>query len=67
MARTRKITIEVEVPEGVSEAEVKAYLSKFMRKMKALSEMERSREPENRGEAEKLLREIKRRVAERSR
>ena len=64
---TKKVTIEVEVPEGLSEAEVRAYLAKFLRKMKALSEMERSREPENREEAEKLLREIKRRVAERSR
>ena len=67
MARTRKITVEVEVPEGVSEAEVKAYLAKFMRKMRALSEMEKSREPENRGEAEELLRKIKRSIAERSR
>ena len=64
---TKKVVIEVEVPEGFSEAEVKAYLAKFLRKIRALSEMEGSREPENREGAERLLREIKKRVAERSR
>ena len=63
----RKVTIEVEVPEGLSEAEVKTYLEKFMRKLRALSEMEKSQEPANKQEAEKLLREIKKKIAERSR
>jgi len=64
---TRKVVIEVEVPEGFSEAEVKAYLAKSLRKIRALSEMEESREPKDREGAEELLREIKKRVAERSR
>ncbi len=64
---TRKVVIEVEVPEGFSEAEVKAYLVKSLRKIRALSEMEESREPKDREGAEELLREIKKRVAERSR
>lgn len=32
---TRKITVEVEVPEGVSEKDVRVYLEKTLRKLKA--------------------------------
>ncbi len=67
MAKTRKITIEVEVPEGLSEVEVRRYLEKSLRKLAALAEMERSGEARVTGEVLELLGEIKRRVAERSR
>ena len=64
---TKKITIEVEVPEGVDEGLARLYLERAARKLKALAEMEASQEPTPSPGARELLEEIRRRVAERSR
>ncbi len=64
---TRRITVEVEVPEWMSEGEVEAYLRKALRKLSALAEMEASREPRYTREVEDLLEEIRRGVARRTR
>jgi len=64
---TKKIVVEVEVPEGISEEEAQAYIAKTIRKLKALTKMMNSKEPKQTEEIQKLLREIKRSVAERSR
>ena len=63
---TKKITVEVEVPGWMSEGEVEAYLRKALRKLRALAEMEASREPRYTKEIDELLREIKRGVARRT-
>ena len=64
---TKKITIEVEVPEGVDEGLARLYLERAARKLRALAEMEASPESQPSPEARKLLEEIRRSVAERSR
>ena len=67
MARTRKVTIEVEVPEGLEERAVARFLEETARKMEILARVVKVEpKPSLTGEDLALLQEIKRGVARRA-
>ncbi|MCE4598622.1 MAG: hypothetical protein F7C81_00280 [Desulfurococcales archaeon] len=64
---TKRITIEVEVPEGVSEEDVLNFIGRRAGKLRILASLIRVKAREELTEEEiKLLKEIKRSVAKRA-
>ncbi|MEB3779450.1 MAG: hypothetical protein GSR85_04380 [Desulfurococcales archaeon] len=64
---TKKITVEVEVPEGVSEKDVLDFIGRRAGKLRILASLTRVKAREELTEEEiRLLKEIKRSVAKRA-